>query len=92
MPTALIVVGAIFVGQALLDWAWKCLYDKDTAAAARKNTGAQSAFNDFEEARKALEPGVAEGIGPNRRDARAGKQCRCPDVSRRILGRSDKAE
>ncbi len=64
VPTALIVVGAIFVGQALLDWAWKCLYDKDTAAAARKNTGAQSAFNDFEEARKALEPAWQKVSGP----------------------------
>jgi hypothetical protein len=55
VPTALIVVGAIFVGQALLDFAWKWLYDRDRADAAKDNTDAQAAVNDFEEARKALD-------------------------------------
>jgi hypothetical protein len=55
VPTALIVVGAIFVGQALLDYGWKSLYDRDKEEAEGKTNAARDAVEDFETARTALD-------------------------------------
>ena len=80
VPMALIVVGAIFVGQALLDCGWKWLYDRDTAAAARDTTDARAAVNDFEEARTALDQAWEKLSGPTAAAGQAGDAVARPSI------------
>ncbi len=80
VPTALIVVGAIFVGQALLDRGWKWLYYRDTADAARDIADAQAAVTDFEEARTALDQAWQQLSGPTAAAGRAGEAVARPSA------------
>lgn len=64
VPTALIVVGALFVAQAILDFAWAALQDKDAADAKAANETARTAVAEFESAWTALDQAWRELSGP----------------------------